>query len=44
MMADAAYAPLVYFKGEFLFKPYLQGAGSNNFNDFYWNEMKIGSH
>jgi oligopeptide transport system substrate-binding protein len=44
MMADAAYAPLVYFKGEFMFKPYLQGAGSNNFNDFYWNEMKIGSH
>jgi oligopeptide transport system substrate-binding protein len=44
MIADAAFAPLVYFKGEFLFKPYLQGAGSNNFNDFYWNEMKIGSH
>ena len=44
MIADAAFAPLVYFKGEFLFKPYLQGNGSNNFNDFYWNEMKIGSH
>jgi len=44
MIADAAFAPLVYFKGEFLFKPYLQGSGSNNFNDFYWNEMKIGSH
>lgn len=44
MEADAAYAPLVYFKGQFLFKPYLQGNGSNNFNDFYWNEMKIGSH
>lgn len=44
MMTDAAYAPLAYFKGEFIFKPYLQGAGSNNFNDFYWNEMKIGSH
>jgi oligopeptide transport system substrate-binding protein len=44
MEKDAAYAPLVYFKGEFLFKPYLIGAGSNNFNDFYWNEMKIGAH
>jgi oligopeptide transport system substrate-binding protein len=44
MEADAAYAPLVYFRGEFLFKPYLQGAGSNNFNDFYWNEMKIMQH
>jgi oligopeptide transport system substrate-binding protein len=44
MIADAAYAPLVYFKGEFLFKPYLIGAGSNNFSDFYWNEMKIGTH
>lgn len=44
MEADAAYAPLVYFKGEFLFKPYLRGNGSNNFNDFYWNEMKILSH
>src|SRR5438132_1341980 len=27
MMAHAAYAPPVYFKGEFLFKPYLPGAG-----------------
>lgn len=44
MEKDAAYAPLVYFKGEFLFKPYLKGAGSNNFNDFYWNEMQIMSH
>jgi len=44
MEADAAYAPLVYFKGEFLFKPYLVGAGSNNFNDFYWDEMKILQH
>jgi len=44
MADDAAYAPLVYFKGQFLFKPYLQGAGSNNFNDYYWNEMKIGQH
>jgi oligopeptide transport system substrate-binding protein len=44
MEADAAYAPLVYFRGEFLFKPYLRGNGSNNFNDFYWNEMQILSH
>jgi oligopeptide transport system substrate-binding protein len=44
MMTDAAYAPLAYFKGEFMFKPYLIHAGSNNFNDFYWNEMQIGSH
>ncbi len=44
MIEDAAYAPLVYFKGQFLFKSYLQGAGSNNFNDFYWNEMSILQH
>jgi oligopeptide transport system substrate-binding protein len=44
MIADAAFAPLVYFKGEFLYKPYLQGQGSNNFNDYYWNEMSILSH
>jgi oligopeptide transport system substrate-binding protein len=44
MEADAAYAPLVYFKGEFLFKPYLVGAGSNNFNDFLWDEMRILQH
>jgi oligopeptide transport system substrate-binding protein len=44
METDAAYAPLVYFRGEFLFKPYLKGAGSNNFNDYYWNEMQILSH
>jgi hypothetical protein len=27
-----------------MFKPYLIHAGSNNFNDYYWNEMQIGSH
>ncbi|MHB8571398.1 MAG: peptide ABC transporter substrate-binding protein [Candidatus Dormibacteria bacterium] len=41
---DAAYGPLLYTRGSFLFKPYLHHAGSNNFQDYYWDEMSIGSH
>jgi ABC-type oligopeptide transport system substrate-binding subunit len=41
---DATYIPLYYSQGAFLFKPYLKGAGTNNFFDYYWNEIQIGSH
>ncbi|MDQ6709171.1 MAG: peptide ABC transporter substrate-binding protein [Candidatus Dormibacteraeota bacterium] len=44
MIDDAAYAPLVYTQGVFLFKPYVKGAGANGFNDFYWNEIQIAQH
>src|ERR1700736_1686182 len=41
---DATYIPLYYSVGAFLFKPYLKGAGTNNFFDYYWNQIQIGSH
>lgn len=44
MEDDAAFAPLVYTSGTFLWKPYLQGIGSNNFQDYYWNEISILQH
>jgi oligopeptide transport system substrate-binding protein len=41
---DAAYIPLYYGVGAFLFKPYVKNAGTNNFFDHYWNEMSILQH
>jgi oligopeptide transport system substrate-binding protein len=41
---DATYIPLYYSQGAFLFKPYVQGAGTNNFFDYYWNQIQILSH
>ena len=41
---DAIYIPLYYSQGAFLFKPYLKGAGTNNFFDFYWDQIQILSH
>ncbi|MFY9616300.1 MAG: peptide ABC transporter substrate-binding protein [Candidatus Dormiibacterota bacterium] len=41
---NAVYIPLYYSVGQFLFKPYLKGAGSNNFFDHYWNEISILQH
>ena len=41
---DAVYIPLYYSQGAFLFKPYVQGAGTNNFFDYYWNQIQIQSH
>jgi len=39
-----AYIPLFYATGSFLFKPYIRGAGTNNFFDFHWNEIQLLSH
>jgi oligopeptide transport system substrate-binding protein len=45
MVSDnALYIPLYYQVGAFLFKPYLEGAGSNNFFDNDWNGIKIHQH
>ena len=44
MIDDAAYAPLVYTQGVFLFKPYVKGAGANGFNDYYWSDIQIAQH
>jgi ABC-type oligopeptide transport system substrate-binding subunit len=44
LITDVAYIPLYYSVGAFLFKPYVQGAGTNNFFDYYWNQIQILSH
>jgi ABC-type oligopeptide transport system substrate-binding subunit len=41
---DVTYIPLYYSVGAFLFKPYLKGAGTNNFFDYYWDQIQILSH
>ena len=41
---DATYIPLYYSQGAFLFKPYVKGAGTNNFFDYYWDQIQIQSH
>ena len=41
---DATYIPLYYSQGAFLIKPYVKGAGTNNFFDYYWNQVQILSH
>jgi len=44
LINDVVYIPLFYSKGAFLFKPYVKGAGTNNFSDFHWNEIQILTH
>jgi oligopeptide transport system substrate-binding protein len=44
LIDDVAYVPLFYSVGAFLIKPYVQGAGSNNFADYTWNQIQILSH
>ncbi len=44
MIADVAYIPLYYSVGAFLIKPYVKGAGTNAFFDYYWNQIQINSH
>jgi oligopeptide transport system substrate-binding protein len=45
MLIDAvAYIPLYYSVGAFMTKPYVKGAGTNNFFDYWWNEYQILQH
>jgi ABC-type oligopeptide transport system substrate-binding subunit len=44
LITDVVYVPLFYSVGAFLIKPYLTGAGSNNFVDYPWNGIQIHSH
>ena len=44
LMDDAAYIPLYYSVGAFMTKPYVKGAGTNAFADFWWNEYQIMQH
>jgi len=41
---NAVYIPLYYSVGNFLIHSWVQGAGSNNAFDYYWNEISIQSH
>jgi len=45
MLIDAAaYIPLFYSVGAFMTKPYVKGAGTNPFADYWWNEYRILQH
>jgi oligopeptide transport system substrate-binding protein len=44
LITDVVYIPLFYSVGAFLIKPYLSGAGSNNFVDYPWNGIQIHTH
>ena len=41
---DVTYIPLYYSQGAFLIKPYVKGAGTNNFFDYYWDQIQILQH
>jgi oligopeptide transport system substrate-binding protein len=44
LQTDVADIPLYYSVGQFLFQPWAKGAGTNNFFDYYWNEISIQQH
>jgi ABC-type oligopeptide transport system substrate-binding subunit len=44
LIDDVVYIPLYYSVGAFLFKPYVSGAGTNNFFDFPWHQIQILYH
>jgi oligopeptide transport system substrate-binding protein len=44
LIDEVAYIPLYYTVGAFMIKPYVKGAGSNNFFDYYWNGIQILQH
>jgi ABC-type oligopeptide transport system substrate-binding subunit len=44
LITDVVYIPLFYSVGAFLIKPYIKGAGTNNFVDYPWNQIQINSH
>ncbi|MEA2657025.1 MAG: oligopeptide transport system substrate-binding protein [Chloroflexota bacterium] len=44
LISDVVYIPLFYSVGAFLIKPYVTGAGSNNFVDYSWADIQIHTH
>ena len=44
LIDEVAYIPLYYTVGAFMFKPYVKGAGTNNFFDYWWNQISILQH
>ena len=44
LIDDVVYIPLYYTNGTYLFKPYVRGAGANNFFEYHWNEIQLVAH
>jgi oligopeptide transport system substrate-binding protein len=44
LQKNAVYIPLYYSVGTFLIHAYVQGAGSTNQADYYWNQISLLSH
>jgi len=44
LIDNVAYVPLYYSVGAFMMKPYVKGAGTNNFFDYWWNQYQILQH
>ena len=44
LIDDVVYIPLYYSNGSYLIKPYVRGAGANNFFEYRWNEIQLLSH
>jgi oligopeptide transport system substrate-binding protein len=44
LIDEVAYIPLYYTVGAFMIQKYVKGAGSNNFFDYFWNEIQILQH
>jgi ABC-type oligopeptide transport system substrate-binding subunit len=44
LIADVVYIPLYYSVGAFLIKPYVRGAGTNNFFDLPWDQIQMLAH
>jgi len=41
---EVAYIPLYYSQGAFMIKPYVKGAGTSAFADYWWNDYSILQH
>jgi len=44
LIDNVAYIPLYYSVGAFMVKPYVKGAGTNDFFDLWWNNYQILQH
>lgn len=44
LIDNVAYIPLYYSVGAFMIKPYVKGAGTNNFFDLWWDNYQILQH
>lgn len=44
LIDEVAYIPLYYSVNAFMTKPYVKGAGTNAFSDYWWNEYQILQH